>query len=301
MIKTSDNLSAAAQRKIGAHVSAAGGHYKALQRAAEIGSNCVQLFSGSPRVWKKPALESIDVDKINSERKKLSVEPIFTHSLYLVNLASDKPEILQKSIDSVLYELQFDALISGAGVVVHIGSHQGRGFAAVESQLVETLAHILERAPKNSRLLIENAASRNGKIGGELTEIARLLNALETRGSFVSQGRIGWCLDTCHAHASGYVIAAEPRGEHLSAVAQITELDLWPSLCCIHANDSKDTCGSYRDRHENMGEGTIPPADFRAFFARPEVAHIPIITEAPGFDGNGPDRENIKRLWERVG
>ena len=115
-------------RLIGAHVSAAGGPHLALERAAGIGCNCVQLFSGSPRVWQKPALATVDVDKITANKEKYLVSPIFTHALYLVNLASDNPELLAKSIASLQYELAFDSRVGGSGVIVHLGSHQGRGF-----------------------------------------------------------------------------------------------------------------------------------------------------------------------------
>ncbi|MEX0896428.1 MAG: deoxyribonuclease IV [Patescibacteria group bacterium] len=284
-------------KKIGAHVSAAGGHHKALERASEIGCNCVQLFSGSPRVWKRPDIASIDTEKLSSNKRSLLVEPIFIHSLYLINLASNKPESVQKSVEALTDELQFDALIEGAGVVVHVGSHQGRGFEAVAPQLIESIGEILKQSPATSHFIIENAASRNGKIGGDLSEIAYLLTALEKQGGYVSSGRLGWCVDTCHAHAAGYNLIAgadEKLGIDLSGT--ITKLKLWDSLRCIHVNDSKDGLGSYRDRHQNLGEGQIPSEGFQSFLQRTEVASIPLITETPGFDGNGPDAENITRL-----
>ncbi len=82
-------------RKIGAHVSAAGVVDKAVERAAGIGANCVQVFSGSPRVWQRPNLDAVDADKVFSKEKELSVEPIFTHALYLVNLASENPDLVR--------------------------------------------------------------------------------------------------------------------------------------------------------------------------------------------------------------
>lgn len=287
-----------ALKKIGAHVSAAGGHEKAVERAAEIGCNCLQLFSGSPRVWRRPKLDSIDIKQVFSKQRSLLVEPIFTHSLYLINLASNKPESVQKSIDVLKHELEFDSLLNGAGVVVHVGSQQGRGFDSVKAQIVDAIAQILRDTPLSSRFIIENAASRNGKIGGDLAEIAFLLDELETEGGFVSQSRLGWCLDTCHAHAAGYTLLDTKENDLPSVTETISELNLWKSLRCIHVNDSKDSAGSNRDRHENIGEGNIPTAAFRSFLQRPEVVPVPLITEAPGFDGNGPDAENITRLRE---
>lgn len=301
-------MSAVPARKIGAHVSAAGGVEKAIERAAKIGCNCVQLFSGSPRVWTKPDLTRIDPDKIASESSKQNVSPIFTHALYLVNLASDKPELVKKSLDSLKYELQFDALVRGAGVVVHLGSHQGRGFTAVQEQLVTQIDALLRQTPANSRLLIENAASRNGKIGGDLSEISYLLTQLEKQGNWVAQGRLGWCFDTCHAFAAGYNLGEQfqpgtlsagqllPDQSPLSAFQVLSDLGLCDALACIHVNDSKDAFASNRDRHANLGEGTIPQDDLRWLLHRSELMTVPLIMEAPGFDGKGPDAENIHRL-----
>ena len=124
-------------RKVGAHVSASGGLHKAVERAKDIGANCVQLFSGSPRVWKRKSLAEIDTKKMFSKQKELSISPVFTHALYLVNLASDKPELLRKSFDTLQYELEFDSHIEGAGIIVHLGSHQGRGWDAVKEQVAK--------------------------------------------------------------------------------------------------------------------------------------------------------------------
>ncbi len=280
-------------RRIGAHVSAAGGTQLALERAAAIGCNCVQLFSGSPRVWQKQDLLLVDPAKISSNSKKYDVSPIFTHALYLVNLATDNPELLAKSVASLQYELEFDSLIGGAGVIVHIGSHQGRGFAAMAPQMVETVAEILRNTPEDSTFLIENAAGQKGKIGGTLEEIKTLLTDLEKSGKFVSGNRLGWCFDTCHAFAAGYPIK--------EVFSSISELGLLDSLRCIHVNDSRDPFDSGRDRHDNLGDGSIPSTDLRHFLNQPEIKHIPLILEVPGLEKKGPDAENVLRLKKLVG
>lgn len=300
------------QRKIGAHVSTAGGLHTAFERAASIGCNCLQLFSGSPRIWnKKPLAENV-TKEFFSEQEKYAITPILTHALYLVNLASDNPETLRKSFESLRYELEFDATIKGSGVIVHVGSHQGRGWENVRAQILEQIAALLAVTPKNSQFLIENAAGQNGKIGGNLAEIQWLLKELEKTGSYVSQKRVGWCFDTCHAHAAGYFLGAGAPQEQLfaaekigrepaSAHQEISRLELWDALKCIHVNDSRDPFGSGRDRHENLGDGLIGISSLTEFLANPEVQHISLITEVPGIEGGGPDAENIHRLHELTG
>ena len=296
-------------KKIGAHVSSSGGHFKAVERASAIGANCVQVFSGSPRVWAKPKLESIDTNTFFTTQKMLNVSPVITHALYLINLASDKPENVQKSINSLIYELTFDSLIKGAGVVVHLGSHQGRGWEAVKEQVAQGIAEVLKKTPENSTFLIENAASRNGKIGGDLSEIQWLIEQ-------VKSPRLGWCMDTCHAHAAGYKLSpfmertSSSRNENPIRVAgdvkeatnvkfleqEISRLNLWSTLKCIHVNDSRDDFASGRDRHANIGDGNIPIEDLRYFLNLEKIKDIPLILEVPGLDNEGPDQENIERV-----
>ena len=280
-------------RLIGAHVSAAGGTHLALERAAGIGCNCVQLFSGSPRVWQKPALATVDVDKITANKAKYLVSPIFTHALYLVNLASDNPELLAKSIASLQYELAFDSRVGGSGVIVHLGSHQGRGFEAMQEQIVKAIVSILETTPEDSTFLIENSAGQNGKIGSKMEEIVSLLEAVEKAGSFVSKKRLGWCFDTCHGFAAGYDLA--------SVVPELQKLGLLKTLRCIHVNDSRDPFASGRDRHDNIGDGQIPAPALRSFLNQPAILQIPLILEVPGLEKTGPDAENVLRLKKLVG
>jgi deoxyribonuclease-4 len=285
-------------RNIGAHVSAAGGLDKTVERAAAIGANCMQVFSGSPRVWNRAPLSNINTDKLFSKQQELSISSIITHALYLTNLASDNHGLVAKSIAALTYDLQFDALVKGSGVVVHMGSHQGRGWETVKEQVAKALKEILSQTPAESHFLMENAASLNGKLGGNLDELKWLLDT-------VNSPRLGWCLDTCHAHAAGYHLG-KPTSEHPSQterflVSEIERLDLWSALKCVHVNDSHDPFGSGRDRHANLGDGQLDQAELKYLLNLPQLKDVPLILEVPGLDDQGPDAENIRRLKTLVG
>jgi deoxyribonuclease IV len=295
-------------RRIGAHVSAAGGLDKAVERAANIGANCLQVFSGSPRVWARADLAKVPVKKFLAQQEALDVRPVFTHSLYLVNVASDNPLLLEKSIKALAYDLKFDALIGGSGVVVHLGSHQGRGWEAVREGVAERLVGLLAKTPDNSTLLIENSAGQNGKLCSDLSEIRWLFDRVGelavAEGVKVKQveTRLGWCFDTCHSHAAGYRLGdpATIEGEEQSAIATIEKLNLWERLRCIHVNDSRDLAGAGRDRHANLGEGMIPHEELKFFLNHPRTQDLPLILEVPGIKKDGPDAENVRRLRELV-
>ncbi len=294
-------------RLIGAHVSAAGGVEKALERASTIGARSLQIFSGSPRVWARPKIESFDPKKITAKQKELSVAPIIIHALYLINLAGEKPELRQKSQQALVFDLRVDSLIGGSGVVVHLGSHTGRGWEAVREQVAQSIVKILEMTPENSTFLIENSAGQKGKLVSDLNDLRWLLDK-------VNSPRLGWCVDTCHSWAAGYrlLTGAELNltkpSDHSKAVVEtlssdnrslpdeIERLKLWSSLKCIHVNDSRDPFASGRDRHANLLEGSIPSGELASFLAHEKLKHLPLILEVPGQDKSGPNEENIQKL-----
>lgn len=268
-------------RKIGAHVSAAGGLELAIEKAVAMGGNCMQIFSGSPRVWARKSLTSLSLDKYYAKRKEMTDFPVITHSLYLINIASENPELRRKSHDALVYDLGFDSLVKGSGIVVHLGSHQGRGWQAVREQVAHEIAGVLEASPDDSTFLIENSAGQNGKLCSDFAEIRWLIDQLQTR-------RVGWCFDTCHGFSAGHALD--------EVVTHMGELELLEWLKVIHVNDSRDPFASGKDRHANLGEGSIPREQFEHFLAHPALRQLPLILEVPGIDGNGPDAENVQRL-----
>jgi len=155
------------KKLIGAHVSVSGGVHKAMERASKIGANAVQIFSGSPRSWRRVELGTIDTDKLFSEQEKYTVEKIYIHALYLVNLASPKADLLARSIKSLKYDLAYSSLIKSSGVIVHVGSHLGLGWEKVRDKVVKRIKEILTKTPKDSFFLIVAIAWQEKKRRGE--------------------------------------------------------------------------------------------------------------------------------------
>src|SRR3989344_7197239 len=113
-------MSSVHPRRIGAHLSVAGGLVQAAQNAVAMGADCLQVFSGSPRVWARKPIDSFNYDACTTFCKDHDFGPVFTHALYLINLASDNPDLLTKSISVLKYDLDFDARIHGGGVIGHL-------------------------------------------------------------------------------------------------------------------------------------------------------------------------------------
>lgn len=277
-------------RRIGAHLSIAGGLDKAVESIVEKGGNCLQIFSGSPRGWQMKLPSKKEVKKFRDLCEKHGIKPVFIHAKYLINLASDKRELYEISKRSLIHDMRMGELIGARGVIVHLGSHQGRGFEAVKVQLVRLIKAILKATPKAGELIIENSAGQKGKIASQLSEIGLLFRSVNSQ-------MLRWCLDTCHAWAGGFSLGKV--GKSLIGIDILKEAKKWnilEELVCLHINDSRDEFGSGRDRHENLGKGKLGLTGLRAYVNHPKLKQLPMIIETPGFKQQGPDEKNLDIL-----
>lgn len=273
--------------KVGAHVSIAGSLDQAIDRAAVIGADCIQIFGSAPQQWQHFIFPLEQVELFNRKREEAGIDPVFLHSIYLINLASENHFILGNSIASLVQYLKFGKLIGAQGVIFHVGSHKGKGFENVADQVGEAVSQILAQTEGCGKLILENSAGAGGVIGAKFGEIGKIIKA-------VGGPRMAMCLDTAHALESGYDIRIEKGLDNA-----LRELDRQVGLeriVCIHANDSRTPLGSNRDRHENIGAGEIGLKGFANIVNHPALRDIPFIIETPGFDRNGPDRKNIEIL-----
>ena len=272
---------------IGAHCSAAGGLWKAIERAVAIEAEAVQLFGSSPRAWRSTNHTPEAFERFRALREEAGIREVWLHGSYLVSLAARSDEQHEKSIASVVNALTIAERAGAQGVVLHTGSHMGDGLEAVLARVLGAIEQIFDKAPEGPLLALENAASRQGPIGGTFAELGAILQA-------AGSPRLRVCLDTCHTFAAGYEITTpEGLAETLAEFEQEIGLDL---LAVIHVNDSKQELGSGRDRHENIGDGHIGYEGFRTVLAEPAFAGRSLLLEVPGIEDDGPDLENVRRL-----
>ncbi|HLZ72262.1 MAG TPA: deoxyribonuclease IV [Dehalococcoidia bacterium] len=280
--------------KIGAHVSTADALSRCVDRCCEIGAEAVQIFASAPQSWRPLAHGEEAIAQLKSHAVEAEVAPIFVHGIYLINLAAESAEHVEKSVTSLAAALQFCEGAGALGTIFHVGSHKGAGFDTVRPRIVAAMQEALTRAPGESWLIIENSAGAGNTIAAKFAEIGELIR--ET-----GSDRVKVCIDTCHAFASGYDIA-EPAGIEAAMAEFDREIGLH-RLVAVHANDSKGPLLSGKDRHENIGEGYIGIGGFRTVMSHPAFRDVPFLLEVPGFTGKGPDRENVeilKRLRDEV-
>lgn len=272
----------------GAHVSTAGGIDTGIDRIAELGGTCVQVFTQSPRMWKPTAHKPEAIDRFKARRAETGVEGVVCHALYLVNLASPNDDFYGKSIAAMRATMEAADAIESEGVIFHVGSHQGAGFEAGLERVVPALRQILELATDRTWLLMENSAGAGGTIGRDLDELAAIYEALDRHP------RLGLCLDTCHLFVSGVDV-----GDPAVLQATLDDLDArmgLDRLRCLHVNDSKAPLGSNKDRHDNLLDGLIGER-LATVLGHPRLQHLPAVLETPGHEGkNGPDHEEMKRF-----
>jgi deoxyribonuclease-4 len=271
----------------GGHCS--GGVKKALDRAAEMGFDAVQLFAQSPRAWRFPEHDPDDLAHFRERRAETGQRAVLVHALYLLNLASPDDELYGKSVETLRKTVEAACAIEADAVVFHVGSHLGAGLDAGLERVVDALRQVLELCSDTTWLLVENTAGAGGTIGRSVDELALLFERLD------GHPRLGLCLDSCHLFASGYDVTDESAlGALLGEVDGAIGLD---RLRALHVNDSQAPLGSNRDRHANILEGLMGEK-LGAFLAHTRLQGLPAVLEVPGEDGHGPNAEEVRKLRE---
>jgi deoxyribonuclease-4 len=258
---------------IGSHVAVGGGLVKAaLGEAAEIGAEVIQVFAGNPRGWAPSRLDPPVMAAFRDQCVERGL-PVFVHAPHLVNLGSPSAETREKSVVALTETLRRAAMLGAVGVVVHAGSsvlRDERGTAL--GRLHGLIAPMLDAAPDGVRLLIEPTAG-----GGEA--LASTVDTTLEYLAAVDDERTAVCLDTCHLHAAGEDVTTSSGLR--KTVTRLTSAIGRGRLGLVHVNDSCDTRGSRRDRHESLGKGPIGLPALGALFTTPALRGVPLLVETP--------------------
>ncbi len=279
--------------RIGAQVSTAGGLLNAVKRAADIGAEVVQVFSGNPRQWRSYAYTGGQLEAFESALHE-STLLLFVHTIYLINVAGPDPALRDRSTQALAEALAFAARTGAAGVVTHVGSHRGDGFETALPRIREAVFRAQEATLASCGtadlppLLMESSAGGGDTVGRDPAELGLMLECLAG-----SPAPVGVCLDTAHLFAAGLAVhTSSGLGSLIAALSTSGCLD---AVRLIHLNDSRTGFGSRSDRHENLGEGELGSAGLAMVVQHPAFRLSPFVLEVPGFDGHGPDAENMRR------
>lgn len=271
--------------RLGAHVSVRGSLAEAVERARALGCDCFQIFVCNPRQWRGPSHQATEIDALRDGTLAHRLAPLVAHASYLVNLASPDESVRARSVGSVVDSMRVIGAAGGEAVVTHIGSALGAPLPEAYARVARSVGEILARAA-GVGLLLENSAGTT--LGASFEELAAMLAAAG------DPPRAGICLDTAHLHGAGWELGTATGWDDL-----FTRFDRTVGLARLglfHLNDSRALRGSRHDRHENIGQGAIGRAGFRALLAHEVARERAGILEVPGFAKQGPDRKNLSIL-----
>jgi deoxyribonuclease IV len=270
---------------IGAHVSPAGGLPKAVERGVERGCRAIQIFNQSPRMWRPTVYRDEDVEAFREAMSDSEIDAVLIHAVYLLNCASEDPDIREKTLTSLTHSLRTGRRIGACGVVLHPGSAK----TGDVSKAIERAGAVIGEALAESEecpLHLENTAGAGGTLGRSIDELAALIEAAG------ADDRLGICLDSCHLFASGYDIR-ESAGMD-AVVKEVSEKIGRKRIGSLHLNDSMTALGSNRDRHANVGTGELGEQGCAAFLSTPAFKNLPCVLETPGQNREGPDRKEVE-------
>ncbi len=274
--------------KLGAHISAAGGLHLVPVRAAELGLETFQFFSRSPQGGRAPDLSDGQIASFRAACERGAFAVYYVHAPYVINLASADDRIRTNSVEMLSAELRRCSALGVTAMMTHLGSSAGMERCQGVELAGAALKKIMSGHQGTTRFLVESAAGAGHILGADFREIREILD-------LTGDERLGVCLDTAHAFASGYDLrtAAAVAGT-LDAFDREIGLD---RLTVVHFNDSKVGLGARRDRHEHLGDGQIGRDGLRALLNEARLKDIDLILETPNDDVGR--RKDVKFLRDR--
>ena len=283
---------------LGAHMSIAGGYFKAVEAAAELKMDCVQIFTKNNNQWKAKPLSDEDVRLFHDALKQTGVHHPCAHSSYLINLASPRDELWQKSIDALVVELERAEALELLGVVIHPGSYVETSESEGLARITRALDVVIQRtAGMTAEIWLETTAGQGSNLGYRFEQLQFLLENVKSRD------RLGICVDTCHIFAAGYPLIR--ASDYQRTMRELEETVGLESIRAFHLNDSKREFGSRVDRHEHIGDGTLGREPFRHLLRDARFEHLPMYLETPKGDRDGKPLDSVnlgllRRLSQRV-
>jgi len=274
---------------LGAHISIAGGYWRAVQRGKALGCTSVQIFTKNQLRWSCDNLTEEEIAVFKRELKKsVNIKAIFAHSSYLYNFASNRSYNIRRSVNSIVEELERCDRLNLSYLVLHPGSHLGSGESAGINKIIKYLKRVFDIYDGGTRICIETTAGQGTALGYRFEHLRDIIDG-------VGEEFVCVCFDTCHVFASGYDLTT--REACIRTMEKFDRVVGLGSLKVIHLNDSQAGIGKRVDRHAHIGEGEIGEECFRYFMNEKRFDMIPKIIETPRKKyGQDMDPINLEKL-----
>jgi deoxyribonuclease-4 len=272
--------------QIGCHVSISGSIDKAIDNAVERECSAFQIFTRNPRGWHAKELSEEDIKNFKDKLKASKIDQFATcaHMPYLPNLSSPKPDGFEKSVKSLVEEVERCGKLGIPYLVTHLGSHLGTGEEEGIKRLVKALT-TAGQVKNDVMILLENTAGQKNSVGSDFKQLGEIFKQLKPAKKF------GVCLDTCHAFVSGYDLRTEKGVK--DTFKEFEKHVGMENLKILHLNDAKGEIGCNLDRHYHIGLGNIGEEGMTAVVKLISKKKIPIVLETP-IDDTRDDFENVR-------
>ncbi len=279
--------------KFGAHMSTSGGVWKALERGRSVNCDIVQVFVKNNMQWLGKPFSEDDIALYAKEAAANKFSTVFGHTGYLINLGAPASENRERSLKSLIQEIELATAINLPFLVLHPGAHLGAGEEAGIKQIVAGLDEVFSATKKSPvRIALENTAGQGSCLGNQISHLAAIFDRVK------KPERLGVCLDTAHFFAAGYDIRT-PKGWD-TAIREVTSMVGVKNILAFHLNDSKTDLGSRVDRHEHIGKGKIGKEAFRHIVNDARFKKHPGCLETPKSADLHEDVENLATLRSLV-
>jgi len=267
-------------------MSTGGGVWKALERGISIRCDVIQIFVKNNMQWKGKPASSADLKLYDSQFAAGNFHSVFGHTGYLINLGAPASDNREKSIESLIQEIELATALKLPFLVMHPGAHLGQGEEKGLEQIASGLDQVFEiTADSPVRIALENTAGQGTCLGHEIRHLEAIFERIK------SPVRLGVCLDTAHFFEAGYDLRT-PSGWN-SAIGQVESMLGIDQVLALHLNDSKTDLGSRVDRHAGIGQGKIGRDAFRHIVNDPRLTKVPGCLETPKSDDLHEDVENL--------
>jgi deoxyribonuclease-4 len=278
---------------LGAHMSVAGGHALAIERATAFSMTACQIFTKNANQWNAKPIAPEAAGTFRARVEASEIGFVVAHDSYLINLASPDEALRERSIAAFGDELQRCDQLGVPWLVTHPGAHMGTGVDEGVGRVANALNRLFDELPGlNVTVLLETTAGQGTTLGRSFEELAMILAMVE------DQTRVGVCFDTCHVFAAGYDMRDD---EAYTATMQAFDDTIGLGrLRLFHLNDSKKGLGARVDRHAHIGDGELGTEAFRLLLNDERFAGHPGILETPKGDDGEEDRRNLATLGALV-
>lgn len=281
------------QIKLGSHVGMAGKEMflASAKEAASYGANVFMLYTGAPQNTRRKAVSELNIDAGWEYAHAHGIDEIVVHAPYIINLANTvKPETYELAVEFLEKEIVRTAAMRSRILVLHPGSHVNAGVEAGTEQIIKGLNTVLDQNEDDVLIALETMAGKGSEVGRSFEELKAIYEGVKKKD------RLRVCFDTCHVNDAGYDLV----NAYDDVFAEFDRVIGLEQIAVFHVNDSVNPLGAHKDRHANIGKGTIGYDTLHRVVHDERFLDIPKILETPWLCEEGSEKKTIPPYKEEI-